>query len=326
MSSDPGRPVGSSDDALVRTLREPCSGPATVSVEIDAGRVEVRLAPESGPETEPTTSPHADAAVPGEVRVRVTADPTSTPAWLEGVAGVLGWIEQRIGTGAAPPADAVDRAERAVAAVDIGWTGDVLTVTRPTETSLRSVPLLITVWAPDSSALRIRAGAASTVIEGRCATLDLATTGAIHVDDVGGRAELRCGAGEVHVGRATGRLRIEAGAGRVDADAVLGPAEITSGAAAVRLGTVAADVAVRCGSGDITIDDVAAGDVEVSTGAGSVRVGVRAGVDAKVDLRALAGRASSDLPVSAAPPGGEVPVRIRGRAAAGDARVVGAAG
>lgn len=327
-AGEPGDP-----EPPVRTLREPCAGPAAVSVEIDAGRIEIRLAPEAGPETEPETSTTGDdnavpvpddPARPGEIRVQVSADPASAPGWLEGVAGVLGWLEQRIGTGSPPPTDARERAERAVAAVEIAWKDGALTVRHPAEPSLRAVPLLVTVWAPDSSALRLSAGAAPVSVAGRCGTLDLATTGEIRLDELGDHADLRCGAGNVAVRRSTSRLRIRAGAGRIDADTVLGPAEITSGAATVRLGSVAADVAVRCGSGDVTVDEVAAGDLELSTGAGSLHVGVRSGVDARVDLRATAGRATSDLPVSAAPPSGEVPVRIRGRAAAGDARVVGA--
>ena len=91
------------------------------------------------------------------------------------------------------------------------------------------------------------------------------------------------------------------------------------------LGRFAADLAVRAGSGDVTVRDASAGDLDLSTGAGSVRVGVHSGVDASVDLRSAAGSASSDLPVSRDRPESAgtpaAPLRIRGRAAAGDTRV-----
>ncbi len=168
----------------------------------------------------------------------------------------------------------------------------------------------MTVRAPESSAVRVRAGAAEVTIRGRAGDVAVHATGGVSLD------------------RVDGRLRVAGGAGRVDVARVLGPAEITTGAGRVRLGEVAADTAVRAAAGDLEVADAVAGDLDLTTGAGSLRVGIRHGVDARVDLHATAGRATSDLPVAAHPASGaatgseERPaLRVRGRTAAGSVTV-----
>ena len=99
-------------------------------------------------------------------------------------------------------------------------------------------------------------------------------------------------------------LRVKGGAGDVTLHEVAAPVEVVTGSGSVTADRVAADLVVRCGSGDITVRDASAGNVDLTTGAGSVRVGVHAGVDASVDLRSAAGSASSDLPVTSTRPEG----------------------
>ncbi|HEY2191368.1 MAG TPA: DUF4097 family beta strand repeat-containing protein [Actinomycetospora sp.] len=332
--------------ASTREERFEVAGAVDASVEIDAGRLDVRL------HGSPTTTPTAEEGTAGEptpavgtpeVRVEVTADPEGAPGWVRGLAGLVdaaGGLERRFGfdlgmlsgLGGRPGEDPEERAARAVAAVTIALEDGRLTVRGPREVALRAVPLVVTVHAPAGSGVAVRAGAAPVEVTGRPGAVDVRTTGGVSLEEVVTRSAVHCGAGEVAVRRVAGVLRVKGGAGDVVLDEVAAPVEVVAGSGSITADRVSADLTVRCGSGDITVRDASAGALDLTTGAGSVRVGVHAGVDASVDLRSAAGTASSDLPVSRTrpeatdeAPGGAPVLRIRGRAAAGSARVASAA-
>lgn len=301
-----------------RRERFDAAGPAELVVEIDAGRVDVRL----------------DSAA--AVTVEVVADREGAPGWVQGLAGLVdaaGGLERRFGfdlsavagLGVRRDESPEERAARAVAETGIAWQDGVLRVRSPREVALRTIPLSVTVHAPESSAVTVRAGAAPVDVAGTPGPAEIRTTGTVSLDRVAARSAITCGAGDVTVGRVDGALRVKGGAGDVFLDEVHAGVEVVTGSGSVTAGRVAADLAVRCGSGDVTVRDASAGDLDLSTGAGSVRVGVHPGVDASVDLRSAAGTAASDLPVTPTRPEGDPSsgtVRIRGRAAAGDTRVV----
>jgi hypothetical protein len=293
------------------------AGPATLDLAIDAGSVRVHLA-------EPTDTT--------TVRARVELDPDAPAGWLQGLqalaglAGVSGLLGLLGGSerGVSSPEE---RAEAAVAATTLDWDADArrLTVRGPRDLALRGVPLAVTVRAPEGSEVAVRAGAARVVVEGSAAEVSVRGTGEVTLDEVTGRADLRCGAGEVHVRRLGGPLTLKGGAGGVRLDRVLAPVEITTGAGRIRLGEVHADVAVRAAAGDVEVADAVAGDLEIGTGVGTVWVGVHPGVDARVELRAAAGRVHSELPVHRERPaegtGGGRPLHVRARTGAGDVTV-----
>ena len=312
-----------------RQERFDAAGPVDTFVEIDAGRVDVRLRP-------------AVAESTPEVHVEVTADLEGAPGWVRGLAGLVdaaGGLERRFGLdlgsipglGVRPGEEPEERAARAVAAVEITLEDGRLRVRGPREVVLRAVPLHVTVHAPADGAVTVHAGAAPIDVTGRPGPVDIGTTGGVTVAEVVARSSVRCGAGDVAITRVAGVLRVKGGAGDVTLAEVSAPAEVVTGSGSVTADRVAADLVVRCGSGDVTVRDASAGNVDLDTGAGSVRVGVHAGVEASVDLRSAAGSASSDLPVTSTRPEGAsatttaAPLRIRGRAAAGSARVQSAA-
>lgn len=315
-----------------RTERHDVEGPVDVLVEIDTGRVDVRL----GAATDTPDTPDTVATAGPGLRVEVTADPEGAPGWVRGLAGLVdaaGGLERRFGfdlgavtgLGARPGEDPEERARRAVEGVEITLIDGRLSVRGPREVVLRAVPLAVTVHAPAGSGVSVRAGAAPVDVTGRPGELEIGTTGTVTVEEVAARGAIRCGAGDVSVRRVGGVLRVRGGAGDVTLDEVSAATEVVTGSGSVAVARVGADLAVRAGSGDVTVRDASAGDLDLSTGAGSVRVGVHSGVDASVDLRSAAGSASSDLPVSRDRPEGNGEtspgLRIRGRAAAGDTRV-----
>lgn len=261
------------------------------------------------------------------VTVVVEADPDTggAPGW-GGVAGLLGRVEEQL-TGAT--LDPGERARRAVEATTVTWDDEAreLRVAAPGDRALRSVPLAVTVLAGEVGALRVRAGAAAVRGAIPVGEVDVEGTGTVDLLETRGRASVRCGAGDVRIGTARAALRVRGGAGEVAVERAHGPVEVVAGAGRVRLGEVHADVAVRLAGGDVTVDDAVGGDLDLSTGAGSVRVGVRPGVDARLDLHTAAGRARSELEVHADRPPRAVgdapgdPVRLRARSTAGDVLV-----
>ncbi|MDD7964256.1 DUF4097 family beta strand repeat-containing protein [Actinomycetospora lemnae] len=293
--------------------------PVTIDVALDAGTVRVHLDPHPHPDPEP--------AGDETVRARVEADPDAPPGWMRGLSGLLGFLG--VDRSSTTPEE---RAAAAVAATTLDWDADArrLVVRGPQDWALRGVPLAITVRAPRDSGLRLRAGAARVVVEGRADEVSVHGTGEVRLDEVTGRADLRCGAGEVRIARLAGPLRMTGGAGGVRIEHVLAPAEITTGAGRIRLGDVHADVAVRAAAGDVQVADALAGDLELGTGVGSLWVGVHPGVDAQVALHAAVGRVRSDLPVRGERPEAPAsdtatdtgpPLRIRARTGAGDVTV-----
>jgi hypothetical protein len=337
-----------------RDERFDVGGPVDTLVEIDAGRVDVRLRPAtpasaagaggatgtpgSGGDAAPPTDGPGSAGGTSEVRVEVTADLDAAPGWVRGLAGLVeaaGGLERRLGfdlgaipgLGARSGEDSEERAARAVAAVEITLEDGRLVVHGPREVVLRAVPLHVTVHAPADGAVTVHAGAAPVEVAGRPGPVEIGTTGGVTVEEVVARSSVRCGAGDVSVGRVAGVLRVKGGAGGVTLHEVTAPVEVVTGSGSVTADLVAADLVVRCGSGNVTVRDASAGNVDLTTGAGAVRVGVHAGVEASVDLRSAAGSASSDLPVTSTRPEGTsatttaAPLRIRGRASAGSARV-----
>jgi len=312
--------------APARELAGAGAGPATLDVALDAGTVRVHLAA------------IADGADGDTVRARLEVDPDAPPGWLQGLHGLAGLagLSGLLGLlgggreGGGAPATPEERAAQAVAATTLDWDADArrLTVRGPRDLGLRGVPLALTVRAPAGTDVQLRAGAARVVVEGPAGEVAVRGTGAVTLDEVTGRADLRCGAGEVRIGRLRGPLELRGGAGGVRIDRVLAPAEITTGAGRIRLGEVHADVAVRAAAGDVEVADAVAGDLEIGTGVGTLWVGVHPGVDARVELRAAAGRVHSELPVQRERPGpaggagaDARPLHVRARTGAGDVTV-----
>jgi len=289
-----------------------CRGPVDISVELDSGRLDIKL--QDGPEE--------GAAGPG-VAVQIRSDPTNQPPWTVGIGGLLTWLGEQ--TGAIPPsAIAAEAVRRTV----IDFTGQRLTVRTPRDVPLRTVPLIIQVSAPQGSSINARSGSADVAVTGAAAALDVATgSGQVRAQRCTGAAEVRTGSGDVRLGTVLGLLRVRTGSGEVDVTSVegtQGSGTVHTGSGAVRLGTVAHDVSARTGSGDLTVVDASAGGLDLTSGSGQLRVGIHPGVLAELDVSSGSGRARSDLPVGGPPAEGDVVLRVRARTGSGDALVTAA--
>ncbi|MEV4599677.1 DUF4097 family beta strand repeat-containing protein [Amycolatopsis sp. NPDC049253] len=304
---DPDAGSSTSDNPLARSQEFEADGPLELDVGVTIGRVELVLDRESG------------------ARVELRHDAGEQPPWVSGVNNLLSWVGERFGdqlgvTADTSPADAVRQAR-------IEKTGNRLVVRAAKAWQLRNVPVSVTVHAPKGSHVEVRAGAADVTVTGTAGRADILTgSGEVTLEQADGAAIVRTGTGRVKLGPTPAGLQLRTGSGSVEAASVSGSATLATGTGNVWLGSVAGEVMARTGSGDLSVAEAASGSVDLITGSGEVRVGIRRGVAAEVELASSAGRVHSELDVSDVPPEAGTTLRVRARTGTGNAVVTRAAG
>ncbi|WP_199439018.1 DUF4097 family beta strand repeat-containing protein [Umezawaea beigongshangensis] len=287
------------EPGLVRRQSFEVDGAIEVDVAILGGRVAVHLVDEPG------------------VHVELRHDPAAGGSWTDGLNGLLGWVNDQFGGGQQQtgPAEAVRDAR-------VELSGQRLRVQSSQALPLRAVPLAVTVRARSGSHVTVRTGSADVVVTGSAGRLDVTTgTGEVTADRADAAARVNSGSGAVRLGPMPAGVRVKTGSGDVEVSSIGGNSVLTTGTGDVWLGAVQGDVQARSGGGDLTVADAVAGTVQIVTGSGEIRVGVRTGVVARVDLSSGSGQARSELEVSSRPPEGETPLVVTGRTGSGDALV-----
>ncbi|RSD10410.1 DUF4097 family beta strand repeat-containing protein [Amycolatopsis eburnea] len=303
MSEEQTTPAGE----LVRIDDFETEVPLELDVSVTIGRVEVVLEGTSG------------------ARVELRHDQGEQQPWVAGVNNLLSWVGERFGDQlgvdpAASPAEAVRQSR-------IEKLGNRLVVQAPKAWQLRNVALAVKVHAPAGSHVEVRAGAADVTVTGSAGRVDLLTgSGEVKLDRADGSATIRTGSGAITLGPTLAGLQLRSGSGSVEASSVAGSATLATGTGNVWLGAVSGEVMARTGSGDLSVADAASGSLDLITGSGEVRVGIRGGTAAEIDLTSSGGRVSSELDVLEAAPEGEVKLRVRARTGSGNAVVTRAAG
>jgi hypothetical protein len=289
-------------DEVVRKQFFDASGPLDIDLALGAGRVTIALTEEPG------------------AAVEVRYDPSATNSWMQGLSSVLNWFGGQFGS------EGSDEARyAAVHDTRIELVGQRLIVHTPKRQRL--VPLAVTVRAPAGANLELAAGSADMTITGPAGRVKLSTgSGNVSMDRADGAAEINSGSGALRLGPMLGGLRARSGSGEIEVSSVGGATTLMTGSGDVWLGAVQSDVRVRTGSGDLTVADAACGYVELATGSGEIRVGVRSGTAAMVDLRSGSGQARSELRLSDTPPANAPQLQVRGRTGSGNAVVTAAIG
>ncbi|UUV33978.1 DUF4097 domain-containing protein [Amycolatopsis roodepoortensis] len=292
-------------EETVRVEDFEAEGPIEIDVSVGIGRVTIELTGESG------------------VHAEVRRDGGEQQPWVDGMTSLLSWVGERFGDqlGGSPVGSAGD----AVAQTRIEKVGNRLVVQAPKAWQLKNVPLAVTVRAPAGSHLEVRAGAADVTVTGSAGRADLLTgAGKIGLERADGSAIVRTGTGDIKLGPTLSGLQLRTGSGSVEAASVSGSVTLATGTGDVWLGEVAGEVLARTGSGSLSVADAASGTLELTTGSGEVRVGIRGGVQAEIDLSSTTGSVSSELEVAETAPA-EVSLKVRARTGTGDAVVTSAA-
>ncbi|MET8847322.1 DUF4097 family beta strand repeat-containing protein [Amycolatopsis sp. NPDC004625] len=307
MSEEQTTPAEEPADELVRIDEFETDVPLELDVSVTIGRVEIVLEGDSG------------------ARVELRHDQGEQQPWVAGVNSLLSWVGERFGDqlGLDPgtsPAEAVRQSR-------IEKVGNRLVVQAPKAWQLRNAALAVKVHAPVGSHVEVRAGAADVTVSGSAGRVDLLTgSGEVKLERADGSATIRTGSGAVKLGPTLGGLQLRSGSGHVEASSIAGSATLATGTGDVWLGAVSGEVMARTGSGDLSVADAGSGSLDLITGSGEVRIGIRGGTSAEVDLTASAGRVSSELDVADAAPEGGVKLKVRARTGTGNAVVTRAAG
>ncbi|WP_436501058.1 DUF4097 family beta strand repeat-containing protein [Actinokineospora sp. HUAS TT18] len=229
------------------------------------------------------------------VTVTVRHAPDTASPLVDGLANLMSWVSGQLGEQA--PADVPAEAVRQTR-VEFGAAR--LVVRTPQALPLRGVPLAVVVTAPTGSHVEARAGSAPITVTGDA-----------------GRVEATAAA-TIRVGSAAG-VKLRSGGGDVESAVVAGSSSVHTGSGNVWLGSVTGDVMVRTGTGNVTIAEAASGQVELTSGSGDLRIGVRAGSTAEIDLSSGSGTARSDLPLTHQQPSAAPALKVRGRTGSGTA-------
>jgi Putative adhesin len=278
-------------------------GPAEIDVSTGPGRIDVRLVDEPG------------------VHVEVRHSPEGASPIALGVTNLMNWINTQFGqdTVDEPPASP---AAEAVRQTRVDFTAGRLVVRTPKDMHLRNVAVAVSVTAPIGSHVTARSGSGDLTIGGAAGRLELTTgSGRITTDQAAGSAKVDTGSGVVRLGPMAAGVRAKTGSGDVEVTSLGGVSTVVTGSGDVWLGAVSNDVLARTGSGNVTIAGATSGQLELHTGSGEIRVGVRPGNPAEVDLSSGSGEARSDLDLSSTPPQSAPSLRIRGRTGSGSALV-----
>ncbi|MGH9816249.1 MAG: hypothetical protein ACRD6I_09240, partial [Candidatus Acidiferrales bacterium] len=119
----------------------------------------------------------------------------------------------------------------------------------------RNVSISYEIVVPKATRLTAGTGSGSASVTGIDGPLDASTgSGGITLAGIGGEVNASTGSGSINISGVNGRLKANTGSGSIDASGVAGA--ITAGA----------------GSGSVDLEQIAAGDVDVSTGSGRIAV------------------------------------------------------
>ncbi|HEV7647055.1 MAG TPA: DUF4097 family beta strand repeat-containing protein [Actinophytocola sp.] len=278
-------------------------GAAEIDVATGPGRIDVRLVDEPG------------------VHVEVRHDPDGSSPFAMGMSSLMSWINTQFGQNAADDAPPSPAAE-AVRQTRVDFSGGRLVVRTPKDMQLRNVSVAVTVQAPLGSHVTTKSGSGDLNVGGAAGRLEMTTgSGRVTADQAAGSAKVDTGSGVVRLGPMAAGVRVKTGSGDVEVTSVGGVTTAVTGSGDIWLGAVSSDALARTGSGNVTIANATAGQLELHTGSGEIRVGVRAGSAAEVDLSSGSGEARSDLDLSSTPPDSAPTLRIRGRTGSGSALV-----
>jgi DUF4097 and DUF4098 domain-containing protein YvlB len=254
--------------------------------------------------------------------VEIVHDPSTENPLMQSISSIVDWVSRFGDTANAQG----ELAKAAVEESKISLVGQRLAVNGPKQ-RLRMVPLAVTVRAPSGSHVVVRSGSADGTMTGSAGRVTVETgSGEIAVDRADGYASIAAGSGALRLGPMLGGLKARSGSGEIEVSSVGGPTTVSTGSGDVWFGAVQDNVTAKTGTGDLTIADAASGDIDLTTGSGEIRVGVRGGSSAVIDLLSRSGQARSELDVQERSGADSPKIRLRARTSSGNVLVTQAIG
>jgi Putative adhesin len=156
------------------------------------------------------------------------------------------------------------------------------------------------VHLDEAGPLELKAGTGDVSVDVVAGSAEITTAGSIRVGAVDGSASVKNSNGDTWIGEVRGNARVVAANGSITIDAAQG------------------GVSAKTANGDVRVGRVERGAVVAETAFGAVKVGVRHGVAAWLELDTKFGRVQNDLDAAAHPESGEEAVEIQASTAYGD--------
>jgi hypothetical protein len=148
-----------------------------------------------------------------------------------------------------------------------------------------------------------------------------ALNGNVEVARIGGGAEITADHGQIRIGDVSGDAILKASHGSVTVSQSGGDLEAKLAYGDLLITKALASVEAKTAYGSIDLLEVTSGSVQVESGYGRVKIGVKPGVAAWLDLSSKDGRVRNQLGSDSAPDPSEQTVAVRARTQYGDITV-----
>lgn len=166
-------------------------------------------------------------------------------------------------------------------------------------------------------ACRYRAGVGRIALERAGAVELVAGSGDVSADEIEGRADVKT-AGAIKIGRIDGPAAVKNSNGDTWIGEITGEGRINAANGSISVDLAGSGIVAKTANGDVDLDEVVGGSVVAQTGYGSVRIGVREGVPAWLDLQTNFGNVRNDLAQAEPPEAGEDAVEVTAHTSLGD--------
>jgi DUF4097 and DUF4098 domain-containing protein YvlB len=189
---------------------------------------------------------------------------------------------------------------------------------------LRKLDVRLTIRAPEGANVRSETASADLRGRGRFGSLEAkAASGDLDFDEVAGNASIEAASGDVRVSAINGDAEISTASGDVKLGRLQGELSARAASGDVSVDEAGSAVKVRTASGDQRVGGVVAGNVELQSMSGDIKVGIRQGSNVWVDARAMSGDLNSEVELGDEPPAADAPlVELRATSMSGDIDVV----
>ena len=142
----------------------------------------------------------------------------------------------------------------------------------------KNVSISYEIIAPRQTALTAASGSGAQVIGDLAGPVHASTgSGSLEIGRIAGAVKASAGSGHIVVGGSTGKTEASTGSGRIDVRAADGP------------------VIARTGSGEIVVANLGQGEVQASSGSGSITVNLPASANFVLDASSASGSIQSDF-------------------------------
>jgi DUF4097 and DUF4098 domain-containing protein YvlB len=153
----------------------------------------------------------------------------------------------------------------------------------------------VTIEVPEHSSLHVSSASGDIAALGRLAACTLRTqAGSVQADSVT-EADLHTQAGNLALREASGRAKLETKSGSIRVGSLSGGSSLSTSAGDITVESCIGDLAARTSYGEIRVGSATSGEATLTSGYGSIAVGIPAGTAAYVEAWAERGEVRNGL-------------------------------